>query len=512
MKSVEWVLLKLKLAGDIAAFPRTAIVIAAVLLVSGFAAVSPSGADTYTVDPLAVSVVQTSADLSQLLAPMPGLHFEHTVPAEGVAVISVNDSVGYQRVGGFGAAMTDSSAWLIERELPAASRAALMSDLFGSGGLGLSFLRVPIGATDFTVGGRPYSYDDLPPGRSDPRLAHFSIAHDEAYILPALNQARALDPGIAFLASPWTPPAWMKGNDSLGNVKDGGTLRADAYGPWAAYIVKFIQAYARAGVPITALTAANEVGTPTLYPGLNMSLSSLSSWIGQDLVPALTRARLHPKLYAADWGWGTTSRRDAAALTETTANEYAGVAWHCYYGGPDVMNAIHSQLPQLDEIVDECSPGISAIPISEVVISSLRDWASTVALWNLALDPTGGPVQVPDDGCPGCSGLVTINENGGALTFNLAYYELGQASAFVQRGAQRIESGHFVSYTYRKPGVNFVSAGLDDVAFANPDGTRVLIAYNNGTQATVFAVDWHGRYFEYTLPAAATVTFEWDRR
>ncbi len=485
---------------------------AAVLFAGSFAAASPSGADPYSIDPLAASVVQTSTNLSQRLTPMSGLQFEHTVPAEGVPVISVNDSVSYQRIGGFGAAMTDSSAWLIERELPAAGRTTLMSDLFGSAGLHLSFVRVPIGASDFTVGGTPYSYDDLPPGRSDPHLAHFSIAHDEAYILPALNQARALDRGITFLASPWTPPAWMKRNDALGNAKDRGVLRADAYGPWAAYIVKFIEAYARAGVPITALTAANEVGTPTIYPGLNISLSSLSSWIGQDLVPALSAAGLHPKLYSADWGWGTAFQRDEATLSGGAADEYAGAAWHCYYGSPDVMNAIHSQRPLLDEIVDECSPGISAIPISEVVISSLRDWASTVALWNLALDPTGGPVQAPNRGCPGCSGLVTINEMGGAVTFNLAYYQLGQASAFVQQGARRIESDHFVTYTYRKPGVNFVSAGLDDVAFANPDGTRALMAYNNGTRATLFAVEWHGMYFEYTLAAAATVTFEWDRR
>ncbi len=499
-----------KLASKIpAVLGRMAVVV--VVLVGGFAAVSRSGADPYSVDPLAVSVVQTSANLSQRLTPMPGLQFERAAVAGGVPVIAVNDAVGYQRIAGFGAAMTDSSAWLIERELPAAARRALMSDLFGFTGVHLSFLRVPIGASDFTVGGRPYSYDDLPPWRSDPHLRHFSIAHDQAYILPALNQARALDPGVVFLGSSWTPPAWMKRNDSLGNANDSGTLKAGAYGPWAAYIVKFIQAYALAGVPITALTAANEVGTPTLYPGLNMSLSSLSTWIRQDLRPALRRAGLDPKLYGADWGWGTSLPRDEAALTGTAAGALAGVAWHCYFGSPDVMNAIHSQEPQLGEIVDECSPGISAIPISEVVISSLRDWASSVALWNLALDPTGGPVQAPNHGCSGCSGLVTINEQYGALTFNLAYYQLGQASAFLQRGAQRIESPNFVTYKYRKPGVNFISAGLDDVAFANPDGTRVLIAYNNGQQPTLFAVEWHGDEFQYTLPAGAMVTFEWDR-
>jgi glucosylceramidase len=219
-----------------------------------------------------VSVVQTSANLSQALSPMRAAQFEPGSPAAGTPVIDVNDTVLYQRVQGFGAAMTDSSAWLIERRLPAASNASLMDDLFAPNGLHLSFLRVPIGASDFTVGGRPYSYDDEPPGRSDPRLRHFSIAHDRAYILPALRAALALNPQLEMFASPWSAPAWMKGNDSLNDVGDRGTLRGSAYGPWAAYIVRFLQAYAAAGVPISALTPANEPGNPTSYPGMALLL------------------------------------------------------------------------------------------------------------------------------------------------------------------------------------------------------------------------------------------------
>jgi glucosylceramidase len=145
-----------------------------------------------------------------------------------------------------------------------------------------------------------------------------------------------------------------------------------------------------------------------------------------------------------------------------------------------------------------------------VVISSLRDWASTVALWNLALDQDGGPVQGQDTGCAGCSGLVTINDSTHTATANLALYQLGQASEFVEAGADRVASTHFVSYSYTKPGVNFVSAGLDDVAFVNPDGTRVLIAYNNSSRAIPFAVSWHGEYFTDTLPAKGMATFRWD--
>jgi glucosylceramidase len=488
---------------------RLAALVAAVACLGAFGGASSSDAVTGA-DPNAVTVVQTSADLSEHLALQPALELSATAPAKGVPVIAVNDGVGYQQVNGFGAAMTDSSAWLIERRLSAGARAGLMNGLFGPGGIRLNFLRLPIGASDFSAGAQPYSYDDLPPGQTDPRLARFSTAHDQGYVLPALTQARSLNRQIQFLASPWTPPAWMKGNASLNNVNDGGTLLGSAYGPWAAYIVKFIQAYARAGVPITALTPQNEPGAATLYPGLNMSPPSLAIWIKQDLEPALARARLHPQLYGDDSGWGSPQLAQAT-VSGASASALSGVAWHCYFGSPYVMSALHASRPKLTEIVDECSPGISALPTSEVVIASLRNWASTVALWNLALNPTGGPVQGHDSGCKGCSGLATIDPHHGTVALNKPLYQLGQASAYVARGARRIDSNHFVTYRYTRPGVNFVTAGLDDVAFVNPDGTHVLIVYNNASRAISFAVDWHGQYVDYTVPAGAMTTFLWNR-
>jgi len=176
------------------------------------------------------------------------------------------------------------------------------------------------------------------------------------------------------------------------------------------------------------------------------------------------------------------------------------------------MNEFRQADPRLDQIVDECSPGgTSPTPTSEIVIASLRDWASTVALWNLALDPTGGPVQVPNHGCPACVGLSTISEQSGDVSLTRSYYQLGQASSFVAPGAQRIASPHFVSYVYAHPGVNVVTPGLDDVAFRNPDGSIVLVAYDNAAVATRFAVVWRGRALPYDLPPGAMVTFVWNR-
>ncbi|MGP0047557.1 MAG: glycoside hydrolase family 30 protein [Solirubrobacteraceae bacterium] len=455
-------------------------------------------------------MVQTSASLSEHLTSLPDLEFG-SGPAGNEPVINVNAGVRYQRVRGFGAAMTDSSAWLIERELSPAARQALMSELFGVTGIRLDFVKVAMGASDFTHDGRPYTYDDMAPGRSDPRLADFSIAHDRAYILPALRQALALDPATEFLATPWTPPAWMKANDSLSNAGNRGTLLPGDYGAWAAYVVKFIEAYARAGISIGSVTIQNEPSIPTLYPGLNFPVADEATWIVEDLDPALAAAGLHPRIYGNELGWGRATTYASASVRGPAGGDLTGLAWHCYFGSPGVMGAFEDADPRLDQIVDECSPGISSTPMSEVVIASLRNWASTVALWNLALDPSGGPAQPPNHGCEGCQGLATIDPQTGAVWLNQSYYALGQASTFVAPGAQRIATGHFVTYSYPRRGANVATPGLDDVALRNPDGSLVLMAYDNATVPITFAVTWQGRAFTDTLAAGATVTFVWNR-
>jgi glucosylceramidase len=470
------------------------------------------------VDALDVEVVQTTADLTQHLTRLGDVRFQPISAggrsATAMPVIVVNDLVRYQRVQGFGGAMTDSSAWLIRDELPATVGSAVMSGLFASDGIHLSFLRVPIGASDFTRNGVPYTYDDMPSGRSDPGLSHFSIAHDAEYIIPALRQTLAANPLARVLATPWSPPAWMKNSLSLSNVRHRGTLRYSDFRPWARYVVKFIQAYGRAGVPISAVTAQNEPTNPSSYPGLELSEPGEARWIKSDLAPALRAAHLRTRIYAHDGGWSPRSANYAKMLVADRAASRVlrGLAWHCYFGSPYLMSTVRRMDRSLDQIVDECSPGMTPFPTAEVVIGSIRNWASTVALWNLALDPQGGPVQAPNTGCPNCSGLVTVDERTHSVGLRLSYFQLGQASSFVQPGARRVDSPHYVFYDYQRPGENLVTPGLDDVAFVNPDGSRVLVAYDNSNAPIPFTVDWHNRSFTYTLPAEAMVTFVWDRK
>ena len=216
---------------------------------------------------------------------------------------------------------------------------------------------------------------------------------------------------------------------------------------------------------------------------------------------------LHPKIYGNDLSWDSTSYAGALA-SGPAAGDLSGISWHCYFGSPTVMSQLQQSAPGLDQIADECSPEIKDFGAPEYLISALRDWASVVAVWNVALDPQGGPHGTAY-GCPGCAGVVTIDEQSRAVSFSSEYYQLGQVSSFVQPGATRIDSPNFVTYGVNTSNIETVTAGLDDVAFQNPDGSLVLITYNNSSAPITFAVDSDGRYFTYTLPATAMTTFKW---
>jgi O-glycosyl hydrolase len=303
----------------------------------------------------------------------------------------------------------------------------------------------------------------------------------------------------------------MKSNGSLDNATGQGALLPADYGPLANYFVKFIQAYATYGIPIDAITPQNEPSSGqfrTGYPGMMLPEPSEAQFIAQNLAPALHAAGLHPKIYGNDLSWDSSAYADSLASDPGAGPSLAGIAWHCYFGSPTVMSQLHQTKPGLDQMVTECSPEIRAFGTPEFLISALRNWASAVSVWSLALDPSGGPIQ-PFNNCYGCRGPVTIDEQTQAVTFRPEYYQLGQISTFVAPGATRIGSPTYVSYGVSGANIETVSSGLDCVAFLNPDGSKVLVAYNNSSARIPFGVNWHGSYFTYSLPARAMTTFTW---
>jgi len=224
----------------------------------------------------------TTADQAHLLSQEPSIALTAGTDTTST-VITVDASTAYQTMVGFGAAMTDASAYLIEAKLNATQRDTLMRDLFGrSPGVGLSLVRVPMGASDFSL--RQYSYDDVGANQTDPTLARFSIAPDSQYKIPALKQALAINSQLTLMATPWSPPAWMKTTRSLIT----GTLLPQYYDAFANYFVMFLDAYRTAGIPISAITIQNEPHfEPADYPGMRLDDTTRATIIGRHVGPLL---------------------------------------------------------------------------------------------------------------------------------------------------------------------------------------------------------------------------------
>ena len=411
-------------------------------------------------------------------------------------VIDIDATRSYQEMAGFGAAMTDASSHLIY-QLPGATRDTLMRELFGrEPGIGLSFIRVPMGASDFSL--RHYSYDDMPAGQFDTALGHFSIDADRVERLPLLRQAFATNPQLKIVASPWSAPGWMKTTGSL----IGGTLRSDAMEAFARYFVRFIDAYAAEGVPIFAVTLQNEPAfEPADYPGMRLDAPLRAELIGRHVGPLLERMGSHAKILDWDHNWDKPEQ-PLTVLADSVARRYvSGVAWHCYAGDVSAQDTVHAAHPDTDAYFTECSGGTWAPSfadnlkwtVSTLIIGSVRSWAKGVALWNLALDEHGGPHL---GGCGNCRGVITINSTSGQVTRNEEYYALAHASRFVRPGAHRIAS-------------STNTAGIKNVAFRNVDGSTVLVVLNSAATRVAFSIHANGVAMQYALPAGAVATVRW---
>jgi glucosylceramidase len=448
------------------------------------------------------SVWLTNPSTGTYLAKQAPVTWKTGSPPSGSSTITVDTTRKYQQMTGFGASFTDSSAWLVGTKLTTKERSALMRDLFSrSDGIGLSFLRQPMGATDFTVNGN-YSYDDMPAGESDPTLANFSIDHDRSYTIPLLKQARKLNPQLTVMATPWSPPGWMKTGDTM----NGGQIKPAAYQQLADYFAKFLKAYKAAGVPVRYVTPQNEpLNNTSSYPSTGLTADQAKTFINDYLAPTLRKQHLNTGILGYDHNWDVTSYPESLYTDAASARNVAGTAWHCYAGDVSAQTVVHNDYPNKPAFQSECSGGTwegtgqstTFAGTMDNIINGPRNWAQSIVRWNIALDGSSGPTN---NGCQGCRPVVTVSQNAdGTYSYKPTadYWGLAQASKFVQPGARRVASN------------SFGKGDLEDVAFTNPDGSTAVIAYNSSTTERTFTVRWGNRNFTYTLAAGAAATFTW---
>ena len=405
--------------------------------------------------------------------------------------IDLNPAKKFQEILGFGAAFTDAACYTFNR-LEAPVREQLFHELFHPSEMGLSVCRTCIGSSDYST--EVFSYDE---GDPDPEMKRFSIVHDQAYVLPMLREARKANPDLFLFSSPWSPPGWMKAGGSM----LGGSMRQHFFAPYAEYFVKFLQAYAAEGVPVQAATVQNEVDTDQdgRMPACSWPQEYEMGFVKNYLGPALQKNALATKIWILDHNYNLWGRA-VAELDDPGVRKYCNaVAFHGYVGTPDQMSKFHDVHPDAQVYWTEGGPDYTARDYAtdwtnwgETFAQVIRNWSRSITGWNLALDEKGRPNIGPFS----CGGMVTINSQTKEITRSGQYWAFAHFSRHVRRGARRFESA-------------CTTKGVEQVAFENPDGQKVLVISNSSAARTV-VLKQGGKTAEVALVPDSVTTLSWS--
>lgn len=407
--------------------------------------------------------------------------------------IVVDTTQRYQEIDGFGNCLTGGSAILLNK-MRLAERTVLLRELFSpdGNGIGLSYLRITIGASDLSD--RVFTYCDLPPGETDPQMEQFSIEPEKADLIPVLKEILAINPSLKILGSPWTAPLWMKTN----NASVGGSLKHEWFDAYAKYFVKYIQAMKDEGIVIDAITVQNEPLHGGNNPSMVMTAADQALFIRQSLGPAFAAAGIKTKIIIYDHNADRTDY-PLAVLNDAGARQYIdGSAFHLYGGSIDALTAVHDAFPAKNLYFTEQwvgGPGNLAEDlkwhVENLIIGATRNWCRNVIEWNLASDPSYDPHT--EGGCDRCLGTVTLSGNN--VTRNPAYYILAHASRHVRPGSVRVSTNTL--------------GNLPNVAFQTPGGSKVLIVVNTTPDKRSFNVKFRGNTLPLSLDGGAVGTWIW---
>lgn len=460
--------------------PRT-VLLASLICCLSFC--SPTNPDT--------GVWITTPDQSLLLSRTSELIFSNQLDSGNV--INIDPTKTFQSIDGFGYSLTGGSAFLLYKKLSPSQREAILRELFLSDtGIGVSYLRISVGASD--LDSRVFSYNDLPAGESDPTLDKFSIEPDRQWLIPVLKEIIALRPAIKIMASPWSPPVWMKTNQRA----KGGSLKPEHYGTYARYLTRYVQAMAGEGIHIDAVTLQNEPENPNNTPSMIMTANEQAKFIADFVGPAFRAAGIKTKIVTYDHNCDHPEY-PIAILNNRKANSFIdGSAFHLYLGDIEALSLVHDAHPDKNiYFTEQWTSGKGDFGndlqwhMKNVIIGATRNWSKVVLEWNLAADENYEP-HTSDGGCNLCLGALTISNT---IKRNVSYYIIAHAAKFIPPGSVRIASSWI--------------DGLPNVAFITPAGKKVLLVLNESRQIARFSIRDKEKVAIATLPAGSVATLVW---
>jgi glucosylceramidase len=411
--------------------------------------------------------------------------------------IRVDSRRRYQMMAGVGAAFSEIGT-LALRSLPPEKQAMVLSALFDpKRGAGFSCCRLPVGASDFATSA--YSYSEV---KDDYEMKRFSLARDERSLIPAAKAARQVNPSLTFLASPWSPPGWMKESGKMDGGGPQNRLRDDdrVYRAYALYFEKYLRGYADRGVPIERLCVQNEVDMNPGYPGCVMKPPQMVKFVAQYLGPHFKSAGVPTQIWAGTFreGLGFTKWGAECLSNDSFRATVSGIA--VQYFMPFAVEELRKKYPSLRMMHTEAdccnganSAGQAAGRMNEM-LGAFNAGCENYAYWNMMLDEKQSSGWGWNQ-----NSLVTIDRKVGTVKFNPDYQPVYLASRFVKPGSRRIEAGCW---------------GRQVAGFKLPDGSIAILVQNKQDKPATAAIECDGVSLSTELPAHAdcAIVLEGDKR
>ncbi|PZP52349.1 MAG: glycosyl hydrolase [Pseudopedobacter saltans] len=396
-------------------------------------------------------------------------------PLETNVCIFIDPTHQFQSITGFGGAITDASAETYA-QLPQQVQEEIIKAYYDSiSGLGYNIVRTNMNSCDFSSDSYTYVKDN------DYTLSSFNIDHDKKYRLPLLQKARkAIGKDFTFFISPWSPPAWMKDNNSM---LHGGHLKTEYYNNWANYFIKYIHALEQNGLPVWGLTVQNEPMANQTWESCIFSAEQERDFLKKSLGPTLWKNGMKDKkVIIWDHNRDLIFQYASTILNDPDATKYVwgtGIHWYETWtkSAPLFQNEklLKDAFPQTNLFFTEgCKEQFDFAKINDwslgelygnQILNDLNAGITGWTDWNILLDTKGGPNHVGNF----CFAPIHADINTGKLYYTMEYWYIAQFSKFIRPGARRVAA----SSNRDK---------LQTTAFLNRNGTLVVVVLNTSDE------------------------------
>ncbi len=407
--------------------------------------------------------------------------------------LSIRRENKFQTMLGFGGAFTESACYNLYRVGPEAREKALKAYFDPHEGIGYTLGRVSIHGCDFSLSS--YTYIE----EGDAELKTFNIARDFTYVIPTIKRAEEISKQpIQLLASPWTPPPFMKDNKSF--IR-GGHLLEEYARPWANYFLRFIQEYRKAGCSIWGVTVQNEPQAVQRWDSCIYSVEEEAHFVREHLGPVLKNSDASDvNILIWDHNRDILVERVQPILSDPETAKYVwGSAFHWYVSNAfENVGKVHELFPDKGILFTEgCIEGgvkmddwTSGERYATQMIGDISNFCQGYIDWNLWLDNTGGPNHVNNL----CDAPIIIDIFPEKVIFQSSYYYIGHISKYVKVGAKRID------HTLNNP-------DLQSLTFENPDGQIVAIVMNKTEKEVPLTISFEGKNETILLPKRSIITY-----